>query len=318
MIRLLRAELLRIRSRRLTLVAAIVLLAAVALFQVAVNEAVTPPEGAEVAAGQREYQEARQDWESNHERYEQDCLEEGASAEECVIPAPVESDYVPQASSFAAMGDAGVYLIAVLALLTSYLLGASFLGAEVSSGSMANWLTFVPRRGPVLASKLLVLALVTAIGTAVLLAATLALTAILARLHGGTVAELSRLVAMSGRAVVFCGLAAILGGCLALLTRHTVAAVGIVLGALMLSTILSGLVFAFPAFADLPRSLPGPNLTAFLRNGTTYEVYLPDVADEGSVVERKISFAQAALYWAVLSAAVIAATALVFRRRDVP
>jgi ABC-2 type transport system permease protein len=316
--RLFRAELLRIRSRRMTLVAGIVLLAAVALFQVAVNQAVTPPSGAEVTAGQREYQQARQDWESNHEEYQRDCLDGGASAEECVIPAPVESDYVPQASSFAAMGDAGVYLIAVLAMLACYLLGASFLGAEVSTGSMANWLTFVPRRGPVLASKLLVLALVTAIATAVLLAGTLALTATLTRLHGGPVNGLGQLVVMSGRAVIFCSLAAVLGACLALLTRHTVAAVGIVLGALMLSTILSGLVFAFPAFADLPRAMPGPNLTAFLRNGTTYDVYLPAVGDEGSVVQRKIAFAQAAVYWAVLSAAVIAATALVFRRRDVP
>ena len=318
MIRLLRAELLRLRSRRMALVAAIVLLAAVALFQLAVNEAVTPPEGAEVAAAQREYEQAREDWEANHERYEQDCLDQGLTREECVVPAPVESDFGLQASSFATMGDAGVYLITILAMLTGYLLGASFLGAEVSSGSMANWLSFVPRRGPVLASKLLVLALVTAIGTAALLALTLALTAMVTRLHGGPVTELDRLAALSGRAVVFCSLAAVLGACLALLTRHTVAALGIVLGGLMLSTILSGLVFAFPAFADLPRWLPGPNFTAFLRNGTTYDVYLPSVGEEGSVVERKITLARAAVYWAVLSTAVIAATALVFRRRDVP
>ena len=31
---------------------------------------------------------------------------------------------------------------------------ASFIGAEVTTGSLANWLTFVPHRATVLASKL--------------------------------------------------------------------------------------------------------------------------------------------------------------------
>ncbi|MFL6027712.1 MAG: ABC transporter permease subunit [Friedmanniella sp.] len=316
MTRLLRAELLRLRSRRMTLFAAILLLVAVALFQLAVNEAVTPPSGAEVAAAQREYEQSRQDWEANHQQYEQDCRDEGLSEQQCVIPAPVESDLVPQAASFATMADVGVYLVAVLVMLTGYLLGASLLGAEVSTGSMANWLTFVPRRGSVLAAKLLVLAAATAVAAAVLLALTLALTALLVRMHGGVVTGVPPLVAMSGRAVVLAMVAAVLGACLALLTRHTVAALGIILGYVVVSGVLSALMFTVPALSELPPWLPQSNLTAFLRHGSTYEVIQP-FAEGGATLERRISFAHAAVYWAVLTAVVIAATALVFRRRDV-
>lgn len=313
---LLRAELLRLRSRRLALVSALVLLATVALFQLVVNASVTPPTGPEVTAAQRDYQEARQDWETNHQQYEQGCRDQGLSAEDCVLPAPVESEFVPEAASFATMGDAGVYLVGIFVMLAGYLLGASFLGAEISTGSIANWLSFVPRRGAVLAAKLVVLAVVTAVAAAVLLALTLAVTALLVRLHGGGVSGVGPLVAMGGRAVVLCAVAAVLGACLALLTRHTVAAVGIVLGYLVLSVVLTVLMFTVPAISELPPWLPQSNLTAFLRYGTSYEVIEPFGATEESV-QRTISFTHAALYWAGLTVAVVAASYFVFRRRDV-
>ena len=42
--------------------------------------------------------------------------------------------------------------------LVAFLVAASFVGAEFTTGSLANWLTFVPRRSTVFVSKLTVVA----------------------------------------------------------------------------------------------------------------------------------------------------------------
>ena len=68
MIALLGAELNRLRSRRITLVTLLVVVLGAGLFQFAVNSAVTPPSGAEVAQGRAQYEEALRDYEQNKDQ----------------------------------------------------------------------------------------------------------------------------------------------------------------------------------------------------------------------------------------------------------
>ena len=74
------------------------------------------------------------------------------------------------------------------------MIAASFIGAEYSSGSIANWLTFVPRRGRVFWSKLL-----TMIGFAAVLGAFAAALVLFAAecWHGSTAPPPSRLPSLA-------------------------------------------------------------------------------------------------------------------------
>ena len=56
-----------------------------------------------------------------------------------------------------------IYLVALAALMVA----GSFIGAEYSTGSIANWLSFIPRRGPVFASKLITVVTLSALASAV-------------------------------------------------------------------------------------------------------------------------------------------------------
>ncbi len=84
----LQAEALRLRSRRLTLVALLLLLGLIALFQLEVNYEITPPTAAQQAQNQADYERDVQDWEANHTEWEADCTASGGTAEECAVPRP--------------------------------------------------------------------------------------------------------------------------------------------------------------------------------------------------------------------------------------
>ena len=318
--RLVLAELNRLRSRRMTLLTGLLLLVAVGLFQIIVNAEVAPPTAAEVAQNQQYLQEAREDWQKNHVQYEQECRDSGASAADCVMPEPTEEDYGLTPTPFADIAGTAVTLGALLALFASYLVAASSIGAEYTSGAIANWLTFVPQRLKVYGSKLVAVVLVSAVVGAVVSFAMLGLVALLTRVHGGALTGAGDVAALAGRAVPLAVVAGVAGFCVALLSRHTVAALGLVLAYLVVSAILGPLSTTVPSLQWLPPWLPENNLFAFLEHGSTYSLQTSTTTIEGtqySEVEKHITFAHSALYWLVLIVVVAAGTALVFRRRDV-
>ncbi|MGI8459190.1 MAG: ABC transporter permease subunit [Propionibacteriaceae bacterium] len=320
MIRLIGAELHRLRARRMTMVTAIVLVLGLGLFQVAVNFAVAPPSAAAVAENQRYYQDAVKDWEANHVQYETECQQSGGSVQDCVSPKPSAEDYGLVPTPFADIAGIGVLLSTYLALLAAYLVGASFIGAEYGTGALANWLTFVPERLRVLGSKLVAIAVAGAICGVVAGALTLGVAAMITDLHGGALTGIGRLIETAGRGVVLVVVGAVIGFCLAMLTRHTVAAIGFVLAVLLVSYVIVLLGFVVPVFAQAPPWLPGNNLTAFLQHGSTFQVPVTAVTADGSstdFVDKTITFTHSAVYWAVVTAVVLAGAALVFRRRDV-
>jgi ABC-2 type transport system permease protein len=182
--RLIWAEISRLLSRRLTGIAMILILLGVAGYQLVVNDALSPPSGEERAAAERSYQQAHQDWAAGREQYEKECRDSGSPQNDCVIPEPTLVEFTGDPTPFKEAASTALKLSTVLVALVTFTIAASFIGAEYSSGSIINWLTFVPRRSHVFWSKLLaVVGFAALLGT---LVATLVLSAslILARLHG--------------------------------------------------------------------------------------------------------------------------------------
>jgi ABC-2 type transport system permease protein len=320
MTRLVGAELRRLASRRMTWVAVLLLLLGVGLFQLAVNDQVAPPSAAEVTQNQQFLDQARQDWQANHQQYEKDCQDSGGSVEECLFPEPTAADYGLAAVPFAVVAEMAVGLSAFLALLASYLLSASSIGAEYTTGAIANWLTFVPQRLRVYASKLVAVILACGALGAVVNFGMFGLAALITRLHDGGLAGAGPVAATGGRAVALAALAGVLGFCLALVTRHTVAAVGLVLGYLVVAFVLQGLASSVAAFRGVPPWMPDQNLLAFLQHGTSYYVEVATTTAQGTEydqIEKHISFGHSAVYWAVVLVVAVVGSALIFRRRDV-
>lgn len=323
MIRLIRAELRRLTARRMTLITALLLLVAIGLYQLVVNAQVSPPSAADVAQQRVFYEEAHRNWEQYHERNVQECVDSGEARAACESydPEPTPADYALTASPFAEAGELAVLLGAFLAMLSAYLVSASSIGAEYASGALANWLTFVPQRMRVLASKLISVVAFSALVGAVVSFTMLGLAALLTRFYDGALTGVGGLAADAGRSVVLAAIAGVLGFVLALVSRHTVAAVGVVLAYLVVGSVLSGLTSnADGALAWLPPYLPENNVQAFLQHGMEYQQYREVPTPQGTTVEDvvgRISFAHSAVYWSIVVALAVGLAGLVFRRRDV-
>ena len=323
MIRLFLAELNRLRSRRLTWIAVILVVLAVGLMQLAVAQAAKPLSASELAQGQAQYQEALREYEAHkadYEASEKQCRDEGNPPENCQFK-PVPENYAYR--SVVAFDDITNVAITVTVFVTTLaflLVGASFIGAEYSSGALGNWLSFIPERGKVFASKLLALVIATAAFTALATAVTIGLSALVARAVGADVVGLTKLFEMGGRGVAVGVIGAVLGFALALVTRHTIAAGAAVLAYLLVAYVVSALSFGVSWLQKLIPWQPEYNVLAFLNHGYEYQVYVNTVTAQGleqTSVDRTISFAHSAGYWSVIMVVVVAVTYLVFPRRDV-
>ena len=320
MIRLIGAELNRLLSRRLALVLTLAVIAVVALFQLAVADAVTPPSPAEVAEARAGYEQYHQEWQQNHETWEQECVDEGGTAAECQQPEPTEADFGLAPISFGDIAGIGVGFAVVVAMLASYLLAASFIGAEYSTGALGNWLTFVPRREKVYAAKIIALAIGSAALGAVAGLLMVGVAAIVTSAIGQPLTGVGDVVATAGRGIPLVVFAALLGFCIAMLTRHTVAALGVLLGYALVwlgTTIVSNLV---PSLTLVKRWQVETNVQAFLSYGIDYATLKQVVTEDGVSVEsvtRHLGFGASATYLAVVLAAFLVVTLIVFRRRDV-
>ncbi len=313
--RLVRTELGRLRSRRLSVLVAVALVVVVGLYGVALVLQVRPPTASET---QQVYRGAHDAWAASHAQNVSDCVTSGETREDCESydPEPRLADYVVTPPSFDGVGEGALLLGAFLAMLAGYLVAASFIGAELGTGSLANWLTFVPRRLHVLGSKLVAVVLGSALAGACTVFTAVGLAALVTHAYGLPVTGAGTLAQSAGRGVALAALAGVLGFAVALLTRHTVAAIGVALGYAVVGTVLRGLSSdADGRFAGLPPWLPENNVLAFLQHGYDYEQYSRLAAD--GAVERHLGFGHSAVYWLVLLLVAVVASAVVFRRRDV-
>ena len=211
--------------------------------------------------------------------------------------------------------------IALLLAFVALLLGASFVGAEFSTGSMGLWLTFQPRRLRVAASKLIA----AAVGGAVVAVLGLVLTNLGARMvavvnRPGSDLQLPQAppleepLALLGLRIVALALGAgVVGAALGLLLRHTAAIIGTVLG---FAVVVEGIVIQAFLQGRLQQWSVLKNIEAFVDRGTTYaaESCGPSSCE---YAERTLSYTHGWVFLLCVALAVVLTGVVSFRRRDV-
>ena len=322
MMRLLRAEMARLLTRRFTLLALLGLAAGIALFQVAVFVAASPPNPAEVAENQARFEYALAEWREDHDEYVQRCVDQGGTPQVCAAnwPEPEAEDYGLEATAFDEIGEVAALLAVLMAALVLFVLAASFIGAEFTTGAIANWLSFVPRRGAVFAAKLVAMVLFTVVVSALASTLTLGIAALISSAYGGDLSTLGEHAATMARGLAVVAIVVVLGFCAGLVTRHTAAALGVLLGYCLL-WVLRNAILQNAAWAQrlTPWSAEG-NLAAILDNGHTYAIPEERLTDRGletDFLERTLSLPAGLLYWAVVLTVVVGGSLIIFRRRDV-
>jgi hypothetical protein len=144
--------------------------------------------------------------------------------------------------SFAEHAPNVVVGIVIAAGLVGFVIGASFIGAEWASGTMASLLTWEPRRLRVLVAKLGAGIAVLVVLGAVAIAAGLADSWLIAATRGTTAHTTSHVVALlisrGGRGLVLVALLTGAGTAISGFTRHTVAALVATVGYLVIVEII--------------------------------------------------------------------------------
>lgn len=316
----------RTAVRWLALLAVVAALAVVASVYVSAR----PPSAQALADAEQQYAFAEQDWAENGEQYVQDCRtgEEQAQATDpgsdwgCDEMAPRPELYLPQQPTFADSASSWLAGGTLFLLLLAFAAGVTFVTAEMASRSIATWLTFVPRRGRVYASKVTVAALgvlvPTAVAVAVVVGGAWAAAAVNDALGDVTGALWRDLGGQALRALAAAAVLGAVGAALGFLTRSAAAALGIGVGWLLL---VDSVVTGF-----LPQVTPWTitaGLQAWLRDGYTYWLTVPcppldGVPQVGScTAERTLSMLHGGALVAVVAVLLVAGGAVVFRRRDV-
>jgi ABC-2 type transport system permease protein len=328
MIRLTTVELRRLTARRLTVIGVLGVLAITALLLVATWIEAKPQSAEEQRAAQAQFETAHQYWVEHGEEDRKMCEADWQKQpdpkpkleEMCSYPEPTIDQFGKPRLVFAEAMPELLLGSSYLLVFAAFLIGASFLGAEFSTGAIGNWLTFEPRRLRVYGSKLLA----AAIGLAPVAAAVLALltlgTYLIVDQLGDTSSTTGKawgdLTATAGRAVLLIAVGAALGGVVGLLLRHTAAAIGVAMGYLVL---IEGV---FAGFLNKAQPwLVKLNFDAFVRHDTTYYVNECSTGDDGSYmctgIEKTLSFEHGAWYLGILAVVLVLLGGGVFYRRDV-
>lgn len=315
MSRLVGAELNRWFSRRMVWV---VLIAGALLAVVVVAGAAysaRPMSAQELRYAEQQYAEMKQ----NAEQDAQECLRDGGTAEECAAWTPRREDFVREPPPYAAlaggMGQAGILIAAYAALL----LGASFMGAEFKTGNLGTWLTYVPSRIPVLASK----AIATLVGT--VLAGVVVIGIVQAGAAGIVLAWSGAAAlhpapdawAMTGRGFVLVVFAGLVGFGLAAALGGTAGPVGVLLGVMVLQWGMGLMALLLGSPPWVSAALPDPNVQAFL-NGSASIPYQERSAT-GEPIERtfELGLGQASAYLGGLFVLLAATATWRFAKREI-
>ena len=328
MIRLTGVELRRLVARRLTVigVGAVLLLTAFLLF--AIWQSARPLPEPQQRQAQLQYEQALKDWELNGAKAIELCKAEFEKLPDpkprleqfCQVNPPTIDSYGKPKTVFTEVMPDTLVGSSYLLLFAAFLIGASFVGAEFSTGAIGNWLTFEPRRLRVYGSKLLAAAagfVPVAVGIfAILIPGTFLIVDQLGITAGTTGEYWGDLTATAGRAVLTTAAGAALGGVVGLLLRHTAAAIGVAMGYLVLVEGVFGgfLEKAQPWLVKL-------NFDAFVRHGATYSINdcksSPDGGYMCETIEKHLSFEHGAWYLGILAVLLIVLGGFVFTRRDV-
>lgn len=231
------------------------------------------------------------------------------------VPSVDEWIYRPQLDLAGVREGAGLAVISILALIAG-LIGTTFVGHDWASGSMSNQLLFEPRRGRVWLAK----------GIAVLLTGLVVAAVVTTAFWTGmwALAEARDVTTTSGtwadilgtqlRGSVFVALVGLLGYGLTTLFRSTVGALGLMLGASVVSSILIATIIG----AGSERWLLPTNAFAVVLDGYSYyDPTLEPCFDFGDC-RATLELTHGVVYLGTILVAVVALSVWSFRRRDVP
>lgn len=327
MMRLIRVELRRLFSRRLTTLAILagVIISGLVVLGMAVDA--KPPSGAELQMQQQSLAQAQQDWKQNGPQQVKDCLDAQGQQRQSDPKADFGCDHMePTAENFgkpqprvAELMPQGLQASSYLLGFIAFILGAGFVAAEFSSGAIGNWLTFEPRRVKVYGSKLIAAGtgalLLGIIGTAIIAGGIWVISDVwgstaLPRGQGGD------LVLSGLRVIALTGIGALVGAAAGALLRHTAAVIGVAMGYLVL---VEGVFGGF-----LQKSQPWlvtKNIDAWVAHGTTYGLENCHTQADGNYdcqfIEKQLSFGHGTLYLAIATLVIVLVSGWLFRRRDI-
>ncbi|GAB3592233.1 hypothetical protein GCM10027446_12480 [Angustibacter peucedani] len=339
---LLRAEIGRLRRRRLVLLvlglATLALLGAmVAVFFTHSNDLA----GARADAVQQA-QQANEDQQAYHDQ----CLKDPTipdADKQAGACGPDQTEAQPADAFFQdprLRADVGLPIIAiavaVAGALVGALVGATAVGADWSSRAMLTLITWEPRRVRLLTARFTAVAVVTAVVALVAQAVALGLGALVVATRGtwqtspqpdGDAVYYSQpaiigpahfwrdLVSLQVRGVGLVVLVAVTSAAVTMLTRHTAALLG--LGFFWVA-IVENAVRALFGSRGWPRWLLTENVVAYLQPGGSHLSVGQHVDRTGSVVEKTVlvSNLDALLYLGVVGAVFVVASAVLLRRRD--
>jgi ABC-2 type transport system permease protein len=329
MMRLTRVELRRLFSRRLTSIAILGALVITGLMLFGSYQSAKPLNGAELRAQRVQFDQAHKEWVANGDQQLQGCLTQQAEAQKTSPATNLNCDQMEPkwganwgkpVAKFTEIMPTLLSGGSLLLAFVGFVIGAGFVAAEFSSGSMANWLTFEPRRRRVYASKLGAAGLgmmPVAVGLLGLLTAgAWLIVGHFASTAGTTTRVWVNLAQMGGRAVALAVAAAVAGAAMGVLFRHTAAVLGIAVGYLILVEGIFG-----QALQSSQPWLLRLNFTAWLEHGARYFPQVCTTDAQGNYgcqgVERLLTFGHSSAYLGILMVLVVGLAALVFRRRDV-
>lgn len=311
MMNLLRAEGMRTLARRLTWVALVITMLASCLALWTMWEAARPVSEADKAANVAMYENAMRDWEAHK-------TEMCAGNEECLKQTrPQLEQYgrqpVPASVVVSSMAAAGGYFGFFLAMIVA----ASLMAAEFMTGSLSNYLTFVPNRLKVFASKFAATVVTSLALGAVVMAFLVGGGVALSVLAGATLTGetgISEGLRMGARGLALPVIGGLLGMLLATILRHTAAAIGVVLGYSFFSGIFTGAIMTLK-LDWVVLLLPESNLAAIINGRYVWYSWLMG-QDE---VQRQVivHWTWATAYWVVLLGLLTVVAAWLFKRRDV-
>ncbi|MEO7588776.1 MAG: ABC transporter permease subunit [Arachnia sp.] len=306
---LLKAELLRLASRRL-LVVLLVCMAALAALGAAVEAGSTGPVTAQ------EIRDSREAWKQEKISWEEACGD-NATGKDCegweVTSDPEQYLRIPL--GFGEYAETVISFGSPLLLLAVAVLAASLVGAEFASGNIGTQLLFTPRRIPLMLSKVVAATLGGVALAAAHLGAVLAFCALtflsLRGAHDMTAGI--DLPLLLGRTMVLALLMAVMGAAVAMAVGSTLITAG-VFAVVFLGSIILG--DSIPGSSVWQLLLPSNILWAMMSG--EYEVYgwLTMNYDDWQVAQ-VITYDWALGYTVVGTVLLLGVAALWFRRRDI-
>lgn len=299
---LLKAEFLRLASRRLAWGLLIVVVAMAALVSLTTSEAIRPVDRNDPAIVSA--------YEQTHDSYEQ-AIKDCGQPDNCGIVEPRIEDFLRPAWNYAQYVESSVVSVGIIMLVAAAALGASMIGAEYVSGSMATQLTFTPMRLRVMAAKLIAattgaLGIALAFITASVVVSTITFLTLrgASEVHAGVA-----LPAQLGRFLVLAVLISALAAALTLALGSSFLTGGVLTVVMIGSLVVTPFITRpTPLLELLPSSLVG----ALLMGELTVWSHGAD-----SVALATITYPWALTFSVVAVALVISVSALVFRRKDI-